>query len=157
MSTVFANGLRDLGSIPGRVIPKTQKMVLDAALLSTQHYKVGVKGKVEQSREWSSTLSYKGAIGPPSSKVANFTFTFIRYIHKLESIQENVMHKVLRVFEIQRNYQILGRITDVGIMNKKRTCHLEDFAVLADENERKQKDRQILGSCQRAKKNNCGT
>ena len=27
-------------------------MVLDAALLSTQYYKVRIKGKVEQSREW---------------------------------------------------------------------------------------------------------
>ena len=48
---VFTNGLGDLGSIPGRVIPKTQKMVLDASLLNTQHYKVRIKGKVEQSRE----------------------------------------------------------------------------------------------------------
>ena len=48
---VFSNGLGDLGSIPGRVIPKTQKMVLDASLLNTQHYKVRIKGKVEQSRE----------------------------------------------------------------------------------------------------------
>ena len=48
---VFANGPGDLGSIPGRVIPKTQKMVLDTSLLNTQHYKVRIKGKVEQSRE----------------------------------------------------------------------------------------------------------
>ena len=48
---VFANGPGDLGSIPGRVIPKTQKMVIDASLLNTQHYKVRIKGKVEQSRE----------------------------------------------------------------------------------------------------------
>ena len=48
---VFANGPGDLGSIPGRVIPKTQKIVLDASLLNTQHYKVRIKGKVEQSRE----------------------------------------------------------------------------------------------------------
>ena len=48
---VLANGPGDLGSIPGRVIPKTQKMVLDASLLNTQHYKVWIKGKVEQSRE----------------------------------------------------------------------------------------------------------
>ena len=48
---VFANGPGDLGSIPGCVIPKTQKMVLDASLLNTQHYKVRIKGKVEQSRE----------------------------------------------------------------------------------------------------------
>ena len=32
-------------------IPKTQKMVLDASLLNTQHYKVWIKGKVEQSQE----------------------------------------------------------------------------------------------------------
>ena len=38
-----------------RVIPKTQKMVLDAALLNTQHYKVRIKSKVQQSRERSST------------------------------------------------------------------------------------------------------
>ena len=48
---MFANGPGDLGSIPGRVIPKTQKMVLDASLLSTQHYKVRIEGKVEQSRK----------------------------------------------------------------------------------------------------------
>ena len=33
---VFANGPGDLGSILGRVIPKTVKMVLDASLLNTQ-------------------------------------------------------------------------------------------------------------------------
>ena len=49
MSRVFANGPGDQGLILGRVIPKTQKMVLDAALLKTQHYKVHIKGEVEQS------------------------------------------------------------------------------------------------------------
>ena len=53
---VFANGPVDLGSIPGRVIPKTLKMVLDTSLLNTQQYKVCIKGKVEKSRERSSTL-----------------------------------------------------------------------------------------------------
>ena len=57
-SRVFNNGPRDLGSIPGRVIPKTLKMVLDTSLLNTQQYKVRIKGKVEQSREKSSALSY---------------------------------------------------------------------------------------------------
>ena len=46
------------GSICYRVIPKTQKMVLDGCLLNTQHYKVRIKGKVEQSRERSSALPY---------------------------------------------------------------------------------------------------
>ena len=57
-ASVFANGPEDWGSIPGRVIPKTQRVVLDAALLNTQHYKVRIKSKVEQFREWSSTLLY---------------------------------------------------------------------------------------------------
>ena len=51
---VFANGPGDLGSIPGRVIPKTLKMVLDTSLLYTRQYKVRIKGKMEQSRERSS-------------------------------------------------------------------------------------------------------
>ena len=46
MVRVFANGPGDLGSIPGRLIPKTLKMVLDTPLLNTQHYKVRIKGKV---------------------------------------------------------------------------------------------------------------
>ena len=55
---VFANDPGDLSSIPGRVIPKTQKMVLDASLLNTQHYKIQIKGKMEQSKERSSALPY---------------------------------------------------------------------------------------------------
>ena len=56
---VFANGLWDLGSIPGRVRPKTFKIVLDTSLLLyTQQYKVRIEGKVEQSRGMSSALPY---------------------------------------------------------------------------------------------------
>ena len=58
MVRVFANGPGDLGSIPGWVIPKTQKMVLDASLLNTQHNNLGIKGKVERSKERSSALPY---------------------------------------------------------------------------------------------------
>ena len=47
-------GPGDRGSILGRVIPKTQKMVPEAVLLNTQQYKVRIKGKVEQYRQWSS-------------------------------------------------------------------------------------------------------
>ena len=56
-------------------------MVLDATLLNTQHCKVRIKGKVEQSRERSGALFLhlgvvaieKRAFGSPSSTVANFT------------------------------------------------------------------------------------
>ena len=58
MGTVFAIGPGDRGSILGQVIPKSQKMVLDISLFNTQHYKVCIKSKVEQSLERSSTLPY---------------------------------------------------------------------------------------------------
>ena len=51
MGRVFANGQGDWISIPGQVIPKAQKMILDFALLNTQDYNVRIKGKMEQSRE----------------------------------------------------------------------------------------------------------
>ena len=69
MSRVFANDPGNQGSILGQVVAKTEKKkkkkkkkrerkkekererVLDAASLNTQHYKVRIKGKVEQSRE----------------------------------------------------------------------------------------------------------
>ena len=50
ISRAFANGPGDWGSIPSQVIPKTHKMVLDAAFLKTQHYKVRIRGNVEQPR-----------------------------------------------------------------------------------------------------------
>ena len=44
-SRVFTNGPGDLGSIPGRVIPKTFKIALDTSLLNTQQYKVSINLK----------------------------------------------------------------------------------------------------------------
>ena len=49
MVWVFINGPEDLGEIPCRVILKTQKMVLDASLLNTQHYKVWIKANWSNS------------------------------------------------------------------------------------------------------------
>ena len=58
VSSVLAIGPGDLGSISGRFILKILKMVLDTSLLNAEQYKVCIKGKVEQSREKSSTLTY---------------------------------------------------------------------------------------------------
>ena len=59
-------------------------MVLDVALLDTQHYKARIKGKMEQSREWiSAPLHFgvvtieKGAFGSPSTKIANFAWLLL--------------------------------------------------------------------------------
>ena len=58
LGRVFVNIPGDRCPISGRVIPKTQKVVLDTSLLNTQHYKVRFKGKEEQTRERSSVLPY---------------------------------------------------------------------------------------------------
>ena len=64
--------VEDVGSIPGRVIPKAKNIGLDTFLLNTHHYKVEIKDKVEQSRERTSAHSsircsseWKGAFGLP--------------------------------------------------------------------------------------------
>ena len=46
MVRVSTNSPEDLSSILGRVIPKIQKIVLDASLLNTQQYKVRIKSKL---------------------------------------------------------------------------------------------------------------
>ena len=58
LGRVFVNGLGDRGSIPGWVILKNQKIVLDISLLNSQYY----KGKVEQSKEKSSALHYTSVL-----------------------------------------------------------------------------------------------
>ena len=79
MVRVFTNGPGDRGSIPGQVMPKTQKMVLDVSLLNTHHYKVQIKSKLGQSWERSSALSCtlvaieKGDFESPLTTVTNFT------------------------------------------------------------------------------------
>ena len=89
---VFANGPGDQGSIPGSVIPKALKMVLDASLLNTQQYKVFIKGKVEQFRVKNSALTYtsvaieKGAFWSPSTTVTNFTLTIQDYAYRRAAV-----------------------------------------------------------------------
>ena len=113
---MFTNSPRDWGSIPGQVIPKTQKMVLDSALLNTQHYKIRIKGKEVQSWERSSALpplhisviaNEKGTFEFLSSTtVANFTFRVqcnpdireILYCPKLEPVlpKQNIPNPDIR-------------------------------------------------------------
>ena len=58
MVRVFAIGPGDLALSQVESYLKTFKMVLDTSLLNTQHYKVGIKGKVVKSWERSSALPY---------------------------------------------------------------------------------------------------
>ena len=49
---------RKTGFNPMSSYDKDSKMVIDATLFNTQQYKVPIKGKVKQSKEWCSALSY---------------------------------------------------------------------------------------------------
>ena len=61
MSRVLTSEQGDRGSIPGQVIPKTQKMVYDNSLLNAHLYKVCIKHKVEQLRKSCSSF-WKGSL-----------------------------------------------------------------------------------------------
>ena len=64
MGRVLVNGPRDMGSIPGRVIPKTFKMVLDTSLFNPPSLYLSV------------VAIQKGAFWSPSTTVANVTYLF---------------------------------------------------------------------------------
>ena len=69
---------------PGRVIPQTQKKLLDAVLLNNQYYRGRIKGKwsnpgnaVAVTLHIGEVAIEKEAFGLPSTKVANLTKLFI--------------------------------------------------------------------------------
>ena len=65
------------GSIPGRVIPKTQKMVFDAALLNTELYKVSsVKWKNPGKGVAPSPSPQRSRNGKESLWVTLFTYIY---------------------------------------------------------------------------------
>ena len=88
MVRMFANGLGNRSSIPGRVTPKNQKMVSDAALLNTQHYKIMNKGKwnnpgkgVAPSLHFGFVANEKGAFRSSLTTIGQITniYIYIKY------------------------------------------------------------------------------
>ena len=51
LTIVLTDGPGNRVSVPGWVIPKTQKMALEASLFNTQHYKLWIKGKWNNTRK----------------------------------------------------------------------------------------------------------
>ena len=80
---VFTNCLGDLFSIPGHVIPKTFKMVLDTSLLNTQQNKVRIRGKVEQTRERSSAPPLYLPSGRPRLRSPTLLTTCLKWLWTL--------------------------------------------------------------------------
>ena len=75
-------------------------------------------------------------------------------MHKPESIRENKTHKIFWDFEIQMDHLIPARRLDQVLINKRKRTYRQ-FCCSGrsqSENERKGKDRQIIGPCQRIEK-----
>ena len=81
---MFANGAGDPGSIPCRVIPKTQKWYLipPCLILSIIRY-VSRANRAIKGKEMHPPLEAieKGALGSASTTVVNFTYICEYYIH----------------------------------------------------------------------------
>ena len=56
MDIMFFNGLGDRRSLPLRIIPQEEKIIIDTSLLNSQHYKVRIKRKMKQFKERSYSL-----------------------------------------------------------------------------------------------------
>ena len=120
---LFANGLGDQGSIPGRVIPKTLRMVLDTSLLNTQYYKVRIKGKVEQSRERSSAHPYTSVLkrepsGHPRLRSPSLLTYIYIYIYNLLR-QKGKRVKTKRLLKVLRTHK-----KDVPVVNPSQGEHM---------------------------------
>ena len=101
MDSEFANGPWDLGSIPGHIIPKTLKIVLDSSLHNTQQYKVWSNpGKgVVPFLTFQCCSYWKGSL-----LVANFTLLTIVYLgltkkQKNAWINITLKYHSLRIFK----------------------------------------------------------
>ena len=111
MVRVFDNSPGDLGSIPGRVIPKTKKMVFDASLLNTRHYKVSVKwsnigkrvapsyrkGSLQVTLDYSRQLYFK-----KKKKNVNFWDGCYNFTIKLMLL---ICVRFNNIIEAEKNYQ----------------------------------------------------
>ena len=90
MVRVFTNGPKNKSSIPGWVLPKTQKMTLDFSILNTQYYKVRIKCQWKNPGKW--------VASSPTPRCSSYGIVSIR-----DSLN-------------QLTYIYLYTIPDVGIM-----------------------------------------
>ena len=72
---VYATWPKGRDSIPGRVLPKTQRLVLDSSLLNTQPYTVQIKGK------WSNTGKLLAPLTSPCSSYWNTSLRVAQLVY----------------------------------------------------------------------------
>ena len=92
MVRMFANGPGNRDSVPARVMPKTQKRILDASFLSNQYYKVLIKskcsnpGKAEAHFPPTVVAIEKRTFGSPSNTVDQLSCKLYQYLYIYPSI-----------------------------------------------------------------------
>ena len=87
MFRVFANGPGDSDSIPGGVIPKTQKMVFDTSLLNTQHFKVWIKISGAIHLKELHPLLYPGIVA-----IEKEGQLYMLYSHNNDQLYKHIIH-----------------------------------------------------------------
>ena len=78
---------------------------------------------------------------------------YYQMVYTQPRISPGERNKILWDFEIQTDHLIPARILDLMIINKKNlpSCELCHLGEQQKENQRKRKERQLLGPCQRTK------
>ena len=124
---MFINGPGDQISIPDWVIPKTQKMVFDYNLLSTQHYKVRIKGIMLSKNQGIMLSGIKYHFlslwyDSHSTMVTNFTLLFLSNANDLHTwfqvFLSNINNSQTDIFDHDRYY--LSWLVNQGAMAMKR-------------------------------------
>ena len=84
-------------------------------------------------KEYKSRYDYMGkVIFWELCKKVKFDHANKWYRHKVESVLENKMYKILKDFEIQMDHAILARRPDLELIDKKITCQLLDLVIPVD-------------------------
>ena len=87
--------------------PNTQKIVVDASMLNTRHYKVWIKGKILRSPLHLGILAIeKGAFGTPSTTVGQLTNYIVLIIGNGIAIDNNEENITIKYSFCASNYKI---------------------------------------------------
>ena len=124
MARVFANSLGDLGSIPGRVIPKSQKIVLDTSFLTLSIIRYGSRVK------WSNPG--KGVVPSPTPWCCSYwkgsfwvTFNYgLLYIYIYIYIYENGAYMEFTIFFVSVTFLKNMFPADMGTSHVKETQNI---------------------------------
>ena len=132
---VFANDPGDLGSIPGRVMPKTLKIVLDTSLLNTQQYKVRYVSRVK----W--TNPGKGVAPFPTHRCCSYgkgILVALDYDHQLYFLLLYINNVCMMHIYIYVCVCVCVRVCVCGEREREREREREKESIKGEKDERRE-------------------